>query len=245
MHSRDDVLGEPAPARVVDRDPLEVQPRQLREHGACGFGDGQHAASTRRQSPERGIIGALDATFAISPLVPGLRTGATPSAFSIRMNRSRSVFSWRCAISSSALMLTSYSMSDRTRSFADWRAWLISTKHDKKIASSDTIIVSRPNGNGSNGSNHGIGTTFIAIHTTNHTPLRMRNATLPENVAITLAIRSSSDSLLSAASLTLRDTRAWSSAFALRVIRPIAPSMSRPASGRFLNSFSMSSRSRT
>jgi hypothetical protein len=40
-----------------------------------------------RQSPERGIVGALDAAFAISPLVPGLRTGATPSAFSIRMNR--------------------------------------------------------------------------------------------------------------------------------------------------------------
>src|SRR5262245_60372845 len=62
------------------------------------------------QSPERGIVGALDATFAISPLMPGLRTGATPSAFSIRMNRSsisswmRSVFSWRCATSSSALM---------------------------------------------------------------------------------------------------------------------------------------------
>jgi len=94
----------------------------------------------------------------------------------------------------------------------DWRSWLISTKHDKKIASSDTIIVSRPNGNGSNGSNHGIGTTFHPIHTTNHTPLRMRNAMLPENAAITSAIRSSSDSLLSAASLTLRDTRAWSSA---------------------------------
>jgi hypothetical protein len=39
---------------------------------------------------------------------------------------------------------------------------------------------------------------------------------LPENAAITSAIRSSSDSLLSAASLTLRDTRAWSSAFASR-----------------------------
>jgi hypothetical protein len=45
--------GEHAPARVVDRDPLDVQPRQLREHGACGFGDGQHAATIRRQSPER------------------------------------------------------------------------------------------------------------------------------------------------------------------------------------------------
>src|SRR5262245_37271495 len=103
----------------------------------------------------------------------------------------------------------------------------------------------RPNGNGSNGSNHGIGTTFIAVHATNHTPLRMRNAMLPENAAITSALRSSSDSLLSVASLTLRDNRAWSSAFALRVIRPIAPSMSRPASGRFLNRCSMSSRSRT
>src|SRR5262249_16322525 len=111
-----------------------------------------HSATIRRQSPHRAIAPPLDAAFAIWPLVPGLRTGATPSAFSIRMNRSsisswmRSVFSWRCATSSSALMLTSYSMSDRTRSFADWRAWLISTKQDKKIASSDTIIVSRPNG---------------------------------------------------------------------------------------------------
>src|SRR5215468_1094927 len=128
------------------------------------------------QSPDLGSAGPLAAAFGMSPLVPGLRTGATPSAFSIRLNRSsisswmRSVFSWRCATSSSALMLTSYSMSDRTRSFVDWRSWLISTKHDKKIASSDTIIVSRPNGNGSNGSNHGIGTTFIAIHTMNHTP---------------------------------------------------------------------------
>src|SRR5499433_549733 len=173
---------------IYDRRPTSSRD-SFASHGACGFGDGQHAATIGRQSPERGIVGALDAAFAISPPVPGLRTDATPSAFSIRMNRSsisswmRSVFSWRCATSSSALMLTSYSMSDRTRSFADWRSWLISTKHDKKIASSDTIIVSRPNGNGSNGSNHGIGTTFIAIHTTNHTPLRMRNAMLPENAA--------------------------------------------------------------
>src|SRR5262249_11944250 len=116
-----------------------------------------HAATILRQSPERGIVGALGAAFAISPLVPGLRTGATPSAFSIRMNRSsisswmRSVFSWRCATSSSALMLTSYSMSDRTRSFADWRGRVCPEQDDKKISPREPHTDHTPTAQGDHG----------------------------------------------------------------------------------------------
>ena len=61
-------------------------------------------------------------------------------------------------------MLISYSMSERTRSFSAWRFWLISTKHDRNIASSDTIIVSKPNGNGSNCGTPS-GQTFLPIAT--------------------------------------------------------------------------------
>ena len=42
---------------------------------ACGFGDGQHAATIRRQSPERGIVVALDAAFAARVLAAARERG--------------------------------------------------------------------------------------------------------------------------------------------------------------------------
>jgi hypothetical protein len=56
----------------------------------------------------------------------------------------RSTFSWRCATSISALMLTSYSMSPRILSLAACRFWLSSTNTERKMASRETTMVSRP-----------------------------------------------------------------------------------------------------
>ena len=47
-------------------------------------------------------------------------------------------------------MSVSKSISERKSERADSRFWLIMTNVDRKIASSETMRVSRPNGNGSN-----------------------------------------------------------------------------------------------
>src|ERR1043166_4892658 len=80
-------------------------------------------------------------------------------------------------------MLTSYSISARILSFAAWRFCEIRTRRERKIASRETISVSRPNGNGSTCLSGG-GSVLTAIHITNQRPFNIRKCMLPLNHAI-------------------------------------------------------------
>ena len=57
------------------------------------------------------------------------------------------------------------------------------------MASSETIIVSRPNGNGSNGLSPGITLAFHTLHTANQITLATRNQLLPNASVIQSASR--------------------------------------------------------
>ena len=75
-------------------------------------------------------------------------------------------------------------MRSRCSSLRADRFWLISTNVDKKIASSDTISVSSPNGNLSNGWDD---TTLKMIQKPNHTTCSRTNAIVPLNRVIASA----------------------------------------------------------
>ncbi|MCC6728101.1 MAG: hypothetical protein IT208_02055 [Chthonomonadales bacterium] len=64
----------------------------------------------------------------------------------------------------------------------------MSTKVERKIASSETIIVRKLNGNGSKG-RRGVQRTLMATHAPNQTACTYTNARLPENRVMMLADR--------------------------------------------------------
>ena len=76
--------------------------------------------------------------------------------------------------SCSTRRLTWRPSSSRSSAIADSRCCAISTKIDRKIASSDTTIVRRPNGNGSKGRSPS-SPVFQAIQTPNQTACATRN----------------------------------------------------------------------
>ena len=137
-------LGAALMGRLADATSVETVYR------LCAVAAGDGSARRRFLPGHRPAVrapGARGPTFA--------RAVTTWPSFSRFARRARisacmwSTFSCMCAISSSAFRFTSYSMSLRTRSRATWRFWLRSTKTERMMASSETTIVSRPNGNGS------------------------------------------------------------------------------------------------
>src|ERR1043166_8225589 len=136
-----------------------------------------------------------------------------------------SVFWCSSATSSSALIFTSYSTSERTLSFCAWRFWLMRTKQARKMASSETIMVSKLKGKGSKpylpsasglkkrGPSSGV---LSGIQMRNQMVWTMRKGMLPENQASQSAILWSVVSCSSTSVLTLRETRVRKSSSALR-----------------------------
>src|SRR5258706_7305776 len=120
---------------------------------------GHEVEDARDVARFRRVLGAMRAQAMDERLQAGRRhrRAQDPGRRSIRRSRwrmraavsavlalSRSTFSWRCATSISALMLTSYSMSPRILSLATWRFWLSRTNTERMIASRETTMVRRP-----------------------------------------------------------------------------------------------------
>ena len=103
--------------------------------------------------------------------------------------------------SASALTSISKSICCRISEICPCRFWLMRTKIDKKIASSETIIVRRPNGNGSNGSKPNT-PIFHSIQPTKSTALPIRNQVLPNCAVSVSAIRSMRSRLNSSRDMT-------------------------------------------
>ncbi len=143
------------------------------------------------------------------------------------------------------MRLTSYSMSPRMRSFATCRFWLSSTKTERMIASSDTTMVSSPNGKGSNigGFQPGSQRVLSRTQAAKKTMCSIRNVMLPEKAAIQSAARSTVVRRSATSSLTLREAVLRSSSTLRRSRLPMAAMMSSPASGWARKRWLRSSRS--